>query len=275
MPPFAWTACGGHASHQRTFITSTPHAHPQASCLSTPGRPPGAAPHPAAGRSPLPRESCCLRRTPSRTSPTRPPTWHHRSPRRPDPAPSRLRHPRRAPLGGDRGLDVRSSRSYSWRRSRSAWGSGGSPRSPWVAMPRAEPFRHIRRRVRPHPAGVGHAPPRVRRASELDDRALAYGAIDGLTKAVGDTGHTSFLTPEERAAQQSELSGSYVGIGIRLDTDKDGRPSWSGCSRTARPRRPASRPATSSRASTASRRPATTSTRWPAGSAARRDRPSS
>ncbi len=60
--------------------------------------------------------------------------------------------------------------------------------------------------------------------SELDDRALAYGAIDGLTKAVGDTGHTSFLTPEERAQQRSELSGSYVGIGIRLDTAADGRP---------------------------------------------------
>lgn len=60
--------------------------------------------------------------------------------------------------------------------------------------------------------------------AELDDRALAYGAIDGLAKAVGDTGHTSFLTPEERAAQRSELSGSYVGIGIRLDAAEDGRP---------------------------------------------------
>jgi carboxyl-terminal processing protease len=59
---------------------------------------------------------------------------------------------------------------------------------------------------------------------QLDDRALAYGAINGLTEAVGDTGHTSFLTPEERAARADELSGSYVGIGVRIDTATDGLP---------------------------------------------------
>jgi carboxyl-terminal processing protease len=59
---------------------------------------------------------------------------------------------------------------------------------------------------------------------ELDDQALAYGAIRGLTEAVGDTGHTSFLTPEERAARANELSGSYVGIGVRIDTADDGLP---------------------------------------------------
>ena len=32
-------------------------------------------------------------------------------------------------------------------------------------------------------------------ADELDDRELAYGAIDGLADAVGDTGHTEFMTP--------------------------------------------------------------------------------
>jgi carboxyl-terminal processing protease len=60
--------------------------------------------------------------------------------------------------------------------------------------------------------------------ADLDDRALAYGAIDGLTEAVGDTGHTSFLTPEERAARDDELSGSYVGIGIRIDVTDGGQP---------------------------------------------------
>jgi len=58
----------------------------------------------------------------------------------------------------------------------------------------------------------------------LDDRTLAYGAINGLTEAVGDTGHTSFLTPEERAARAQDLSGSYVGIGVRIDPADDGRP---------------------------------------------------
>ena len=61
-------------------------------------------------------------------------------------------------------------------------------------------------------------------AKDLDDQALAYGAIDGLTDAVGDTGHTTFMTPEERKARESSLSGSYVGIGAEMDTTKDGQP---------------------------------------------------
>jgi carboxyl-terminal processing protease len=60
--------------------------------------------------------------------------------------------------------------------------------------------------------------------TELDDQELAYGAIEGLADAVGDTGHTSFLTPEERAARAQDLSGSYVGIGVRIDPAEDGRP---------------------------------------------------
>jgi carboxyl-terminal processing protease len=61
-------------------------------------------------------------------------------------------------------------------------------------------------------------------ADELDDTALVYGAIEGLTDAVGDTGHTSFLTPQEREERAEELSGSYVGIGVRIDAAEDGRP---------------------------------------------------
>jgi carboxyl-terminal processing protease len=59
---------------------------------------------------------------------------------------------------------------------------------------------------------------------ELDDKTLIYGAIDGMTQAVGDTGHTDFMTPEERAERNESLSGSYVGIGVRIDTTEDGRP---------------------------------------------------
>jgi carboxyl-terminal processing protease len=61
-------------------------------------------------------------------------------------------------------------------------------------------------------------------AKDLDDQALAYGAIDGMTNAVGDTGHTTFMTPEERQARDSALSGSYVGIGAEMDVTKDGLP---------------------------------------------------
>ncbi len=61
-------------------------------------------------------------------------------------------------------------------------------------------------------------------AKDLNDQTLIYGAINGMTQAVGDTGHTSFLTPEERAARASGLSGSYVGIGVRIDVAADGLP---------------------------------------------------
>jgi carboxyl-terminal processing protease len=61
-------------------------------------------------------------------------------------------------------------------------------------------------------------------AKNLDDQTLAYGAIDGMTNAVGDTGHTIFMTPEERAARNDALSGSYVGIGAEVGTTPDGLP---------------------------------------------------
>jgi len=55
-------------------------------------------------------------------------------------------------------------------------------------------------------------------ASSLDSKKLAYGAIEGMTEAVGDTGHTTFLTPDELAASQAALAGSYAGIGAEMDT---------------------------------------------------------
>ncbi len=59
---------------------------------------------------------------------------------------------------------------------------------------------------------------------ELDDRELIWGAVDGMTQAVGDTGHTDFMTPEERAERNESLAGSYVGIGVRIDVTEDGLP---------------------------------------------------
>lgn len=53
----------------------------------------------------------------------------------------------------------------------------------------------------------------------LDPKKLTYGSIDGLVQAVGDTGHTRFLTPDEVADQHSSLSGSIVGIGALMNVE--------------------------------------------------------
>ncbi len=57
-------------------------------------------------------------------------------------------------------------------------------------------------------------------SSSLDWTKIAYGAIDGMTQAVGDVGHTTFLTPQQLAAEHDALSGSYVGIGAVIDTSE-------------------------------------------------------
>jgi carboxyl-terminal processing protease len=54
-------------------------------------------------------------------------------------------------------------------------------------------------------------------AAHLDDQAMAYAAIEGMTQAVGDPGHTSFLTAAESKAQDQRLSGTFVGIGVVVD----------------------------------------------------------
>jgi carboxyl-terminal processing protease len=58
-------------------------------------------------------------------------------------------------------------------------------------------------------------------AKNLDDQELAYGAIRGMTEAVGDEGHTSFLTAEEAKAADQSLSGTFVGIGVQVNLDDD------------------------------------------------------
>ncbi len=50
----------------------------------------------------------------------------------------------------------------------------------------------------------------------LDPRAMTYGAIRGMVQSLGDEGHTSFLTPEERERQETELAGTFSGIGATL-----------------------------------------------------------
>lgn len=57
----------------------------------------------------------------------------------------------------------------------------------------------------------------------LDTKELTYGAIQGLVHALGDEGHTTFLTPSELAHQQSAMAGSFSGIGAQLGM-KEGLP---------------------------------------------------
>jgi carboxyl-terminal processing protease len=59
--------------------------------------------------------------------------------------------------------------------------------------------------------------------SALDPQKLTYGSINGLVDAVGDTGHTRFLTPDEVKSEHTSLSGEVVGIGALMNT-VDGAP---------------------------------------------------
>jgi carboxyl-terminal processing protease len=55
--------------------------------------------------------------------------------------------------------------------------------------------------------------------SGITDQQLLYGSIKGMVDSLGDTGHSTFLTPAQSKAMQSELSGSIAGIGVVLSAD--------------------------------------------------------
>ena len=59
--------------------------------------------------------------------------------------------------------------------------------------------------------------------SGLTDKQLVYGSIRGLVNSLGDTGHTTFMTPEEYQAATGDLNGSFGGIGV-VGTDVNGVP---------------------------------------------------
>jgi carboxyl-terminal processing protease len=52
--------------------------------------------------------------------------------------------------------------------------------------------------------------------STLTDQQLLYGSIKGLVDSLGDTGHTTFLTPDEYKQFQSQLSATFAGIGVEM-----------------------------------------------------------
>lgn len=54
--------------------------------------------------------------------------------------------------------------------------------------------------------------------SRLDEENLTRGAIRGMVDALGDAGHTMYLTPEEVAAELEALDGRLTGIGVMVDS---------------------------------------------------------
>ena len=54
----------------------------------------------------------------------------------------------------------------------------------------------------------------------LDPTLLTYGAVRGMVAALGDTGHTSFLTPVEREERVTSIEGKFTGIGAQLGEEQ-------------------------------------------------------
>jgi carboxyl-terminal processing protease len=52
--------------------------------------------------------------------------------------------------------------------------------------------------------------------SQLDVKAMTYGAIRGMVSALGDTGHSRFLAPSDYRQEESSLRGSFIGIGAEV-----------------------------------------------------------
>jgi carboxyl-terminal processing protease len=55
----------------------------------------------------------------------------------------------------------------------------------------------------------------------VDDERLTYGAISGMVDALGDTGHSRFLSPEMVQAQHDFASGQLEGIGAYVEMKDD------------------------------------------------------
>ncbi len=54
----------------------------------------------------------------------------------------------------------------------------------------------------------------------VQTQTLTYGAISGMVDALGDTGHSRFLSPEMLKAEHNSLNGSFEGIGAEVqETD--------------------------------------------------------
>ena len=57
--------------------------------------------------------------------------------------------------------------------------------------------------------------------SALQPKAMTNGAIAGMVDALGDTGHSAFLTPQMVDEQRSLMRGHYVGVGLEIQAKDD------------------------------------------------------
>jgi len=51
----------------------------------------------------------------------------------------------------------------------------------------------------------------------INDDELIYGAAKGMVDALGDTGHSTFLKPDEAELFEQSTEGEFVGIGVQLE----------------------------------------------------------
>lgn len=58
----------------------------------------------------------------------------------------------------------------------------------------------------------------------LQDTNLTYSAISGMVEALGDTGHSRFMTPEMVEAERRQIQGEFEGIGALLNVNDAGNP---------------------------------------------------
>jgi carboxyl-terminal processing protease len=57
--------------------------------------------------------------------------------------------------------------------------------------------------------------------SAIDQTQLAYGAISGMVDALGDTGHSRFLTPQMVKEEKNFTQGNFEGIGAQVMMKND------------------------------------------------------
>lgn len=56
---------------------------------------------------------------------------------------------------------------------------------------------------------------------DITDEQLVWGAAWGMIEALGDTGHSTFLNPEETQEWNESISGDFIGIGINVNVTGD------------------------------------------------------